>query len=155
MQLLGRRGLGVFAVAWLVVGCPRYSRQPPPASASATAVATFAAQGGRGERASRELRTVRASKEPTCISGVIVTSGLAEIPVARARVTVARGEIVVAETTTDDNGRFSWCAERALDGLTVRTSVHVQKAAFSSSERLFDIPVGMTTELTIGLSPTP
>ena len=101
------------------------------------------------------MRQIDTAKEPTCISGVIQTSGVTEIPIARARVRVARGETIVGETTTDDNGRFSWCAERMLEGMTVRTRLHVEKAAFVSTERQLDIPIGTTTELTIGLNPTP
>ncbi|MEZ0312529.1 MAG: carboxypeptidase-like regulatory domain-containing protein [Myxococcota bacterium] len=153
MQLLGRR-VGILVAAWLLAACPRYSRQPPPytAQSSETAGASFASN---GNRASARAVPLEAGKGPTCISGIIKTSGAAEIPVARARVKVARGETVVGETTTDDQGRFTWCAPRALDGMTVRTSVHVEKAAFVSSERELEIPVGTTTELTIGLNPTP
>jgi hypothetical protein len=157
MQLLGRRGFGIIVVAWLVAGCPRYARQPPNYAGeppNESAGATFAANAQRSDRTSREPRQAE-GRGPTCISGVIKTSGTLEIPVARARVKVARGETVVAETTTDDNGRFSWCTERLPDGMTLRTSVHVEKAAFVSSDRQLDIPVGTTTELIIGLNPTP
>ncbi len=155
MQLLGRR-VGIVVAAWLAAGCPRYSRQPPPHSAQAsTESARVAFASTTSRAASRGLRQTDTAKAPTCISGVIKTSGAAEIPVARARVTVARGATVVGETTTDDNGRFTWCAGRALDGMTVRTSVHVEKAAFVNSEREFDILVGTTMELAIDLNPIP
>ncbi len=152
MQLLGRR-VGILVAAWLFAGCPRYSRQPPPNGGhSESSGATFASN---ANRATSRPVAVDTSKNPTCINGLIKTTGAAEIPVARARVKVARGESVVGETTTDDQGRFTWCAPRALDGMTVRTSVHVEKAAFVSSEREIDLPVGTTTELTIGLNPSP
>ncbi len=154
MQLLGRRGLGIIVAAWLLAGCPRYAIQPPPRytnepPAESTEV-TLAASARRSERPARPV----ASPSPTCIRGTIVTSGTAEIPVARARVTVVVRDTQTAEATTDDNGRFSWCTSRALEGPAVRASVRVEKAAFTASDREIDIPVGSTTELAIGLSPT-
>lgn len=93
-------------------------------------------------------------RSPTCIAGNIKTAGQLEIPIARARVSIARGETTVGEAFTDDNGRFSWCTPKAFDGNSLRTSVRVEKNAFAASQRELEIPLGTTSEVTIGLHPT-
>lgn len=151
MQLLGRR-LGIMVAAWLLAACPRYAVQPPPRYATdpsgESAGVTLATN------AKKPDKPARPAGNPTCISGTIMTGGAVEIPIARARVTVALRDLHTGEALTDDNGRFNWCAPRVVDGTTVRATVRVEKAAFATSDREIDIPVGSTTELAIGLNPT-
>lgn len=136
----------MLVTAWLVAACPRYARQPPPHVESSTV--TVAPSSHRTERAAREV-----TASPTCISGVVKTSGTTAIPVARARIRVARGDETVGETSSDDNGHFNWCTPRPFDGVTVRTSVHVEKSAFASTDRDLELTVGKTADLELTLSP--
>lgn len=153
MQLRWIPGLGVLVAACLVSACPRYARQPPQhvdASSTNKTHPTFAP----AAETERPVRNALAQDPaPTCINGIIKTSGAHEIPVARANVTVARSATAVSQVTTDDNGHFSWCAPRATMGPIVRASVHVEKPAFGAIERVLDIAVGTTADLIIGLNP--
>jgi hypothetical protein len=90
---------------------------------------------------------------PTCINGNIKTAGQLEIPVARARVSIARGETRMGEAMTDEDGHFSWCTPKSFDGASLRTSVRVEKSAFAASQREVELPLGTTSDVTIGLHP--
>lgn len=98
-------------------------------------------------------RAEGADQPQTCINGNITTAGQVAIPVARARISIARGDKPVGEALTDEQGRFSWCTPVYFDGDSLRTSVRVEKNAFAASQRDIDLPLGTTSELAIGLHP--
>lgn len=153
MVVLGRR-LGGLAVAVCMVACVK--KQEPvaePQPATSTAAANDHARPVSDPKPARRLETPAPAREhnPTCIAGSIKTADRLEIPVARARISIIRNDTMIGDATTDDNGRFSWCTPKAFEGLTVRTSIRVEKTAFAKSERDLELAVGTTAEVNIGL----
>ncbi len=164
MGEIGRIRLGLIAAAGCIGACvaappPQVGPPAPETQSIVVAPASDSAQ-PRQTRSARvasmssgSTQTVSIDHPPTCINGNIRTAGQLEIPVARARVSIARGEMRMGEALTDDDGRFSWCTPKSFDGSSLRTSLRVEKSAFAASQREVDVPLGTTSEVTIGLHP--
>ena len=161
---LGRIRLGLIAAAGCIGACvaapPPQVGPPAPETQSIVVAPAYATVQPRQVRSARvapmssvSAQAVSVDRAQTCINGNIRTAGQLEIPVARARVSIARGETRMGEALTDEDGRFSWCTPKSFDGSSLRTSLRVEKSAFTASQRDVDVPVGTTSEVTIGLHP--
>lgn len=86
----------------------------------------------------------------TCVTGVIETASRAPIPVASAHVGVHRDGVQVGETSTDENGRFAWCAAKGLEGQ--RLVLRVEKGSFVTIDQPVELAAGVTKQVNIDMA---
>lgn len=87
----------------------------------------------------------------TCVAGMVETASSSPIPVASAHVSFYREGVQVGDTSTDEQGRFAWCAPKSVEAAGSKLTMHVDKASFSPSDMPVELVSGATKQLTVDM----
>lgn len=86
-----------------------------------------------------------------CVVGAVRAQGEIVVPINNAVVTLLRGDELLGETRTDENGKFAWCAGPKLQGEDFEMTVRVSKEPFQSVSQRRAWKVGTQEEFDFAL----
>ncbi|MEL6340828.1 MAG: hypothetical protein AAFP04_03700 [Myxococcota bacterium] len=86
-----------------------------------------------------------------CVVGSVRAQGEIVVPINNAVVTLLRGDELLGETRTDENGKFAWCAGPKLQGENFEMTVRVSKEPFQSVSQQRAWKVGTQEEFDFAL----